>query len=394
VAGLAYLYSGLAPTPLSAGGYLFANEENGPDIITHPSGYTGTGGVLDVEVCIDSTVPDAQAMEISVRNVVTELNRMTASTPNLFFGGNNNIPAGLIDFESLALHEEGHCTGLSHVNLGAVPGVQGSDRNFTASTAGADSNYDLDASADGIIGSSDDQRGDDINLHWFEKGVNNPFLEIAAPDSITYGRDLADLPGNHAFAINADRTVAVQLGFNNTEAVMQQGQGTDEEQRLLSADDVTTFRMGMSGMDSHAGTPDDYTINMVYGGIRTDVSNCDIVIESRTTGFGSCSVSGQFLNADHVRITSATVTYNSDLTWYFNTVLVDGGSECGAQDDELVFANVVQTGTQNHSACVKINYGPDYTLTAGGEVTATAPSVSLGPNTSISGIFTVRSEIP
>jgi hypothetical protein len=379
------------PVFANAGAFIFADEDNGLDIITHPSGYTGSGGILDVEVCIDIDAVDAAAMEIPVQNIVKQINDMTASTPNMFFGTDNNIPPGLVDFESLTLHELGHCTGLAHPNLGIQPAVTGADADLTNTGDGADEVFALDAGTDSVSGSSDDQRDDDQNLHWFAKNVNNPFLEVANPQASNYSRNVADLPSGHNFAANAARAVGVLLGFADTEAVMQQGQGTDEEQRSLQADDVATYRMGMAGLDGIAATADDYSINMVYGGIKADTSNCDIVIQSETTGFGVCSVGGSFINANHLRITSATFAYNSNLTWFFNQVPAAG---CSVGDDQLTFSNVTHNNTQNHQACISITYGPGYAVGANGNVTATAPSITLGPGTTISGVFTAISSVP
>jgi hypothetical protein len=260
-------------------------------------------------------------MEIPVQNSVKQINKMTASTPNLFLDADNNIPSGAVDFESLVLHELGHCTGLGHPNLGVQTGVSRPNTDFTQSGNGVNDTFSFDAGADTIIGSSDDLRDDDQNLHWFEKGVNNPFMNVANPQSSNFSRDVADLPVNDEFVANAGRAVGELLEFANTEAVMQQGQDFDEDQRQLQADDVATYRMAMTGLDEIASTDDDYTINMVYGGIKTDTSDCDIVIESKLDGFGSCSAPVTFLDDPHIVIISlATVSYNSNFKWYFNTV--------------------------------------------------------------------------
>ena len=380
------------PALAAAGSYIFAGENNGLDIITHPPGYTGVGGVLNVEVCIASTAVDAAAMEIPIQNIVNEINNMTASTPNLLFGGNNNIPGNKVDFESVALHELVHCTGLAHVNLGVQTGVSGSDTEFTQSGDGANNTFSLDNGVDNVIGTSDDQRDDDQNLHWFEKNVNNPFLETANPQSSNYSRNVADLPSGHDFATNAGRGVGAFLGVADTESVMQQGTGFDEDQRSLQADDVTTYRMAMTGLDEIASTADDYTINMVYGGIKADTSGCDIVVESETTGFAVCTVGGTFLSASHLAITTATARYNSDYTsWYFNTV---PNSNCSAGSDDLTFSNVTHSNTQNHEACLSITYGPNYQVGPSGNVTATAPLITLDPGTTINGTFTAYSSVP
>ncbi|MCP4203887.1 MAG: hypothetical protein GY769_18375 [bacterium] len=382
----------LLPAAASAGSFVFAGEANGLDVITHPPGYTGVGGVLDVEVCIDSTAANAALMAIPVQNIVFEINNMTASTPNLLFGGNNNIPAGVVDFESLTLHELGHCTGLAHPNLGFEMGVvEGANTNFTQATDGANNMFAFDAGVDTVIGTSDDQRGDDQNLHWFEKLVNNPCIGVANPESSNYSRLVADLPGGHDFAANASRDVCSAVSVADTEAVMQQGQGSDEDQRSLQADDVATYRMGMTGLDEIAGTADDYTINMVYGGIKADTSGCDIVIRSATTGFGSCSFGGSFIGAsDHIRMTNPTFSYNSNLTWFFNQVLNSG---CSVGDIDLTFTGT-HNNTQNHEACNSITYGPSYTVGASGVVTATAPSVILANGTMVIGQFTADSSVP
>jgi hypothetical protein len=387
---LILIWAACTPGIACAGTFMFAGEDS-PNRITHPSGYAGTGGELNIEVCIDATAADAGDMEISIKNIVGQINGMTAATPNLFFGEQNNIPSNAIDFESLVLHELGHCTGLAHPNLGSQTGVSGSDTEYTKTGDGANDAFSFDSGADTVIGSKDDQRDDDQNLHWFRKGVNNPFLEVATPEKSNYSRNVADLPPGDDFVANAGRDVGTLLGFADTESVMQQGQYYDEDQRWLQADDVATYKMGMTGLDEIASTADDYTIKMVYGGIKVDTSNCDIVIQSTTSGFGSCSISASSSNGIHFRITSATFSYNSDFIWHFNDVL---NSNCSAADDDLVISNVTHDNTQNHKACNSITYGPNYTVGPSGVVTATAPSITLGPNTTINGVFTAIISIP
>ena len=379
----------MLPTRAGAGSYLFTTLDANANRIVHPSGYTGIGGVLDVEVCIDAGAADAAMMEIPVQNAVKQINAMTAASPNLVLGAGNNIPAGGVDFESLTLHELGHCTGLGHPNLGLVTGVTGADTDFTKTSVGPNGTYAFNAGVDMVIGSSDDQRDDDVNRHWFEKLVNNPFLEVTSPQASTYSRDLADLPAGHGFPANAGRDVGALLGVTDTEAVMQQGQFSDEDQRRLQADDVATYRMAMTGVDEIAGTADDYTINLVYGGIKADTSGCDIKIESQTTGFGVCLVNGLTLTGNHIRITSATFRYNSNLTWFFNQV-----PACSAGNDTLAFPAIVHNTTLSHEACVRIIYGPTYEIGAGGDVTATAPEILLDNDTTITGNLTVINAVP
>ena len=133
-----------APNHANAGAFTFAGETNGVNVVTHPTGYTGAGAVLNVSVCIDPASPNAAAMEQSVRNVVSTWNALAPASPNLFFSGSNNIGSTQIDFESTALHEVGHCLGLGHPNLSTESGLSGNDQNYTKSADGTDNAYDVD----------------------------------------------------------------------------------------------------------------------------------------------------------------------------------------------------------------------------------------------------------
>ena len=304
----------------TAQSYIFAGEANGVDIVTHPTGYNGTGGILNVTVGIDPTSVNYSDMIISTRNVVNTWNRLEVTTGNLSFG----LPSGDFDFESVLLHEMGHSLGLGHVNLGAITGVSGNNRNYSASTNGANNVFDFDSGVDGIIGSSDDIRGDDVNLNYFNS-VNNPFVldPSGVIDSTTYSRDLADLPSGHTYAANADRDVAALLGYANTEGVMQQGQFNNEIQRALAASDVAGIRYAESGLDELQGTADDYDLVLNYitwdgnAGTRPD-----IVIDFDTEpSFAFSRSGGQFIGGDHIAITSNEILINPNFNWYFNDVL-------------------------------------------------------------------------
>jgi hypothetical protein len=308
----------------SAGAFIFAGEANGVDVVTHPTSYTGQGGIATVRVCIVPGSPNAAAMEIPVQNNINIYNRLQPTIGNLFSGGGNNIPSGQVDFESVSLHELGHCIGLAHVNAASESGLAGNEQNYTKATNGRNNQFDINPGADGIIGTRDDIRGDDVNLHWYRKSNNNPFTLAGTVDSNTYARDLSDLPAGHSFAANGDRNVASTLGFPNTEAVMQQGSFFDEAQRTLTHDDVATLLYAASGKNEVAGNSDDYTIRLEYGGISS--SNCDINLkfDNSQTGFAVCQTGGTFLsNSDHVRITSADIFFNTGFNWFFNTETVN-----------------------------------------------------------------------
>ena len=309
----------LAAGSLQAGAYVFAGAVNGVNIVTHPKGYTGTSQELVLNVCIAPGTANANDMEISVQNVVSTYNALQPTTGNLLFGANTNIPSGKVDFESTVLHEMGHCLGLAHPNAATESGLPGDDKNYTKATKGSDGVYNLNAGADGIRGSSDDVRGDDVNLHWFRISNNNPFTIADTVDSSTYSRDVADLPAGHNFAANADRDVGTGLGVADTEAVMQQGTHSNEAQRTLNHDDVATLLYAMSGLDESATGVDDYTIKLVYQGITS--TNCDITLQfdNSETGFAQCSTGGHFIGTNHVAITSANIYFNDTANWFFNT---------------------------------------------------------------------------
>ncbi len=299
-----------------AGAYAFSGDANDVDLITHPTGYTGTGGTLTITVGIDSTSVNASEMVIPVQNIINTFNQLQVTSQNLVSGGSNNIPAGFIDFESVALHELGHALGLAHPNLANESGLLGADQDYTRTTQGGNGAFNLNDGADNVIGSSDDIRGDDVNLHWFRISNNNPFTIAESVDSTTYSRDVADLPGGDNFATNADRSVGTLMGVANTEAVMQQGTFSDEAQRTLNADDVATFKYAMAGLDETANTSDDYTVNLEYAGLTT---SADILLDfDNSVSFASTAITASFINSTHARITSASIRFNTGFNWFFN----------------------------------------------------------------------------
>jgi len=313
----------MSPVLAHAGAYIFAGEANGVDVITHPSPYTGAGGEVTVSVCIDPTSPNAAEMEFSVQNNIDVFNQMAPTRGNLKKGNNNNIPSGHIDFESVALHEIGHCLGLAHVNAASESGLSDNDRNYTKATDGVDNVFNVDPGLDGIIGSSDDVRGDDVNLHWFRMSNNDPFTIDTVVDSTTYSRNIADLPAGHSYVANADRDVSDLLGYIETEAVMQQGTFYDEAQRTLGHDDVATLRYAQSGLNEREGSGslswDNYSVVLEYGGISSS-SNCDISMKiTNTSSLAFCSTGGVYMSSTHTRITTASIEFGDGFNWFFNT---------------------------------------------------------------------------
>lgn len=295
--------------------YIFANESNGVDLVTHPSGYNGSGGTLTITVGIDPISPNAADMVISTQNVISVFNNMASTTPNISFG---SIPSQ-VDFESVLLHEMGHSLGLAHCNLATESGLSGSNQDYTKTTDGANDTFDLNPGLDGVIGSADDVRGDDENLNYFKISDNNPFTITSTVDQTTYSRDLLDLPSGN-FSANGERDVSVLLGFNSTEAVMQQGSIVGEVQRTLAADDVAGLKYGEAGVDEIAGTTDDYTLVLNYVGL-TDVADIVIAFDDTQTGFAVSQSGADLINANHAAITSSRIYFNTGYNWFFNTSL-------------------------------------------------------------------------
>ena len=305
-------------TPQHADGfsYAFADDTFGYDVVTHPFGYLGTGGVLDISVGIDPTSVYTDEMVISTQNVINTWNSLIPTTGNLLF---NQISG--YDFESVLLHEMGHALGLGHPNLASESKLPNSnDWDYTKATEGDNGVFELNPGTDGVRGSSDDIRGDDVNLNWFRKSNNNPFTIAETVDSTSYSRDTTnDLPSGHNYSTNADRDVATLLGYSNTEAVMQQGVYPDEAQRTLGHDDVAGIRYAMSGLDELAGTSDDYTISLSYA--ESAFANIVIDFDHTKTDFAATSLLGSEIDATgHFRITGSTIYFNTGYDWFFNNV--------------------------------------------------------------------------
>lgn len=305
-------------SPSFAGTFEFAGEEHGVDIITHPPGYTGAGTTLTVTIGISPSSPHAEEMMNSIQNIINTWNNLLPTIGNTVREG-GNVPADQFDFESVALHELGHCIGLGHPNLASESGLNSADRNFTQSTKGADNQFNLDIGPDGISGSGDDLRGDDLNIHWFRKSNNNPFSIATTVDMTTYSRDLADLPAGNTFAANADRNVAALFGIQNTEAVMQQGIHAGETQRTLAADDVATLRLAMSGLDRVAGTADDYSLKLEFLGF-TDTADIVLSFDDNRASFSVCEIGAIPISPSHFVITRGRIYFNSNISWFFNNM--------------------------------------------------------------------------
>ncbi|MFK8015667.1 MAG: hypothetical protein AB8G17_09535, partial [Gammaproteobacteria bacterium] len=157
----------LACAPSVLGGAYVTSGAGNLDRIVHPSNYTGSGGNLQVRVCISPASSVTTLLEIPLQNAIFRINELEPTIGNLITGGANDIPSNAVDAESALLHEAGHCIGLAHPNLATESGVPSAQRDYTKTTQGNNGFFDLNDGADNVLGSSDDLRGDDVNLHWF-----------------------------------------------------------------------------------------------------------------------------------------------------------------------------------------------------------------------------------
>lgn len=307
-----------------AGAFIFA--EDYPDAVTHPQIYSGTGGErADLTVCLDRSVNSSltgQAEPAVIKAIDTWNRGRSLGADNYALNSATDIASGF-DFESVLLHELGHCQGLNHVNHASESGFNDPQANGTKSGVGADGVFNQGAGSDGIHGSRDDLRGDDVNLHWYLRGQNNPGLFNAIADSTTMARELGFLPSGHRFAANADRSVMAALGFANAEAVMQQGTPAREAKRHLHHDDLMTIRFARSGLNRVQGNSDDYRYRLRYVGRLSNPSNADCNVRIRidtSTGFAVCGVSATAINGNtsQWRITQAQIAMNSQINWYYS----------------------------------------------------------------------------
>ncbi len=301
-----------------AGAYIFAGESNGTNLVAHPMGYTGSNSQqLTLDLCIDASSQNKNEMKIPVQNLINTWNRLQETTGNVH---QNALGSGKLDIESVLLHEVGHCIGLGHPNFsGSV--ISGNANNSTVTTRGNNNSFNINAGADDIYGSADDVRGDDINLHWFNLD-NNPFIVIEPVDKSSFKLTTSNLPAGDNFVANADRSVSNAMGYQNTEASMQQTTFTRETQRELAADDVSTLLFARTGLDRTVNTADDYTVLLNYNGIVSNASsnsNCDISITiDEPNSLAFCRTGGSFINSSNVRITTAEIHLGTEFNWFFN----------------------------------------------------------------------------
>ncbi len=306
----------LQPVATHAFSYVMAGKRQPADTIVHPAGYTGKENTLKITVALHSDFKDLESdLEFTLSQAVEIWNDLLAASSSL--SPSIEVPAqGGTDIFGTMVHEMGHCLGLAHPALSPPPGTPTKGKKYTASTAGPNLKFDLDPGSDGVGGTRDDERGDDVNLSYFKRADNNPFTlpDDGIFDSTTYSRELADLPSGSTFSAMGDRTVAISDEFKleNIEALMVTGGSLKPGQvrRALGADDVAGIRFAMSGIDEIQGTSDDYTLEIEYIGVDDEA---DILIRfDGRSPYAAAQVAARKISDNHFSMVPGRIIgYNS-----------------------------------------------------------------------------------
>lgn len=336
--------------------------------VMHPSGYTGSGGELVVQVCLDPAQQPASGDPTqAIENALAEYNRHQGQLGNIETAASNGVPGGNTDFESLLLHELGHCIGMDHNVLGpsevgcSGAGCNGNANIFYTNTdtdpsavlaTGPNGVVNVNDGADNARATGDDIRADDPNRHWYRAGVNNPFVQEAVADRSTFVQS-GSLPGGDTFAEAATSFGPCSFGSATSNTSGANGQPAtasvmfpvlclNNVVRDLAPDDRNMLQIARAGFNGTAGNADDYTVRLEYQG--TNLSGCDVRIEFPPGVGNFCGVSFSINgNGDQVIITGE-INMRREIAWFFNQTDTTGGP---APDPDGIFCD----GFEN-TACV------------------------------------------
>lgn len=327
-----------ACAPAAAGVFLFAEGPSSldpePNRIAYPPGYSGFETEVQISVCIHPDSESISDMKVPLLNTLAVWNELQPAAGNLR-RNDPRLALDEVDYESVLIHEVGHCIGLAHPNLASESGLPRPDQGYAKSLPGPEG-YNLDPGADDVIGTREDQRGNDTNLIWFRKGANDPFSFEDVIDASTYTTDLSELPAGHSFAEIAALQVSQFRGLAEEEAVMHQGARFGATRRELSRNDATMIRLAQSGLDRTQGTADDFTLRLEYRGIG-DEGDCDITVKTGGDRFAFCAARAA-VSADRALIRRGDIFMGStdNFNWHFNTELRKGA------ETDLIFEDRFQ----------------------------------------------------
>jgi hypothetical protein len=249
VAAIAALVA--AASSVEAGVYL--GQSSRP---IHPGfAYQGVGGRVDIPLC------PTQQMYVATRNVAAKYNRRADGLDNVARPGDPEFPpAGALSVEHLLLHELGHAVGLDHPSEEVVS-IGGSAQHQGIAPAGRGPNGVLDAAPgpDGIYGTEDDVRGDDVNRTPFPVGgENSPFEVPAIVDDLSMTTDLSRRARPGTWPLVPWVPVSRSLGLPDTQSVMMTA--ISDVRARPSPDEITLLKWSEAGAEGLAGTEDDYSL--------------------------------------------------------------------------------------------------------------------------------------
>lgn len=260
----------VAAIETQAGAYRFSTlPAYNPGIIIHPRDYNGTGGPIQVSLCIDLS---AESYRFEINSAIQKwnaLNRMVGNCEGCQVVEETPFPEGVDLASTTILHELGHCAfGLGHPNLTELDSSYSTTREYTSINAGADL---LRGTRDDVVSPLPGAR----ILHWFRVADNDPFVvDSTVINQATYTRQIVQLPSGSLWPANGNLKVGEALGYQDTQAVMYAYSVAEQRYLGLAADDVNTAKMAMTGLDLNSGTADDYTIQVV---LTSDCAAADIV---------------------------------------------------------------------------------------------------------------------
>lgn len=269
--------------PARAGVFVFSDDSNvdNPSLVVHPYGYTGTGGLVTVDVCLSAT---GQQIASQVQQAIDFINTFPRGVGNCS-GRCSTIedsPPPETNFFIVwtIVHELTHCTlGLHHPNR---------DQDSRTRTYQGTVREPFE-NPDGVPGSSDDVAeplpGARL-VHWYRLGQNDPFYDDASPiDNTTFTRRIADLPAGHTWAANGNRSVGSHLDYPVFSHSLMYGLGgPNTTYSAFTPDDVNTIRFAASGLDEIAQNDDDYALQLQ---IVPDCSSADVQVRFSSLAGGN-----------------------------------------------------------------------------------------------------------